>query len=177
MLNSPKHKGFTLIELISVIVMLGILAATAVPKFVNLSQAALEAKLRDMRGKIVSVAIQAHGLAYVEDKLEGVKTITVDNQNIEVTAGYPSAFWGGTWIRLLNLESSSTVNGTETCNVDWCGRGLQRSLDSSGITVTAPTFIFKLMPKGYAYTQACGVYYINRADGSFPTIEVENADC
>lgn len=47
-----NEKGFTLIELIMVIVILGILAATAVPKFIDLRSDALDARRDNLSGAL-----------------------------------------------------------------------------------------------------------------------------
>lgn len=55
------QKGFTLIELIVVIVILGILAATAVPKFVDLSGEASQAAVDSVAGALVSASTINYG--------------------------------------------------------------------------------------------------------------------
>ena len=59
-----QQKGFTLIELVMVIVILGILAAIVTPKFVDLQTDALLAAKKGMSGAVKS----AHAIAIAELK-------------------------------------------------------------------------------------------------------------
>lgn len=57
-----KGSGFTLIELVIVIVLLGILAATALPKFVDLTGQARTAANQGFGGGLSTSVSQVHGL-------------------------------------------------------------------------------------------------------------------
>ena len=82
------QRGFTLIELVVVIVVLGILAAFAVPKFMGLENQARVAAVNAMAGTLRSSASMAHGVWMANGN---VSPITVDGQSVKITNGYPTA--------------------------------------------------------------------------------------
>ncbi|EGQ8038764.1 MULTISPECIES: prepilin-type N-terminal cleavage/methylation domain-containing protein [Vibrio] len=79
-----KQTGFTLIELVVVIVVLGILAVTAAPRFLNLQSDAREARLEGMKGAIAS----ALGVGYGKMAIAGLEHYPyISNKHTDAGSG------------------------------------------------------------------------------------------
>ena len=83
--------GFTLIELVIVLVILGILSALAAPRFLDLSTEARVAKLEGLAGSMRSAASLVNALAEIENKTDCADdpTVEVGGQTITLRCGYP----------------------------------------------------------------------------------------
>jgi len=81
-----KQQGFTLIELVMVIVILGILAATALPKFANLQSDARKSSLQGALGSVKSASAITHSASLIADS----NTVTIEGTSYTLIFGYPA---------------------------------------------------------------------------------------
>ena len=111
-----RQQGFTLIELVVVIVILGILAVTAAPKFMNLQGDARNASLQGLKGAIQGAAGIVYGKAAIAGLEDTASTVTpapsvaVGTGKVLTNYGYPTATTGGI---------DNAVAGVGSTNTDW----------------------------------------------------------
>src|SRR5690606_15564472 len=85
-----KEKGFTLIELVMVIVILGILAAFALPRFADLGGDARLSTLEGARGSVKSAAAIAHS-QWLADGSNAGDDVTLEGSTVTMSdEGYPT---------------------------------------------------------------------------------------
>lgn len=101
-----QQSGFTLIELIMVIVILGILAAFALPRFADLGGDARKASLKGLAGSLKSAAAIARSTQLAKGATLGT-AVDLDGASIVMVNGYPQALTTGGITSAAGVDTAS----------------------------------------------------------------------
>ena len=144
-----NNGGFTLIELIVVIVILGILAVTAAPKFVDLQSDARLATLNGMKAAINSAVSLTYGKSLVKgvEKNKTGSKVWINGEEVDVCYGYPCAE-AAKIQKVLDIGEFNKCGASSTPAGDWC---YGEQTDTTKINI--------YIANGYSTSSKCYVTY------------------
>lgn len=132
-MKSGAQAGFTLIELIVVIVILGILAATAIPKFIDMSTDARVAKMQAAAGAIKAGSALYHAQWLVRGSVDTPK-VQMEGTDIDGAFGYPAATAAG-----IGAAAGITTNDYTVATTTGYVVTPDATRTGCSVTYTAPT--------------------------------------
>ena len=182
-----KQNGFTLIELVVVIVILGILAATAAPKFMDLQKDARISAANGLAGAVKSAVSMTYSKAILAGKDKAASGAKICNSGaasdttctgtdaVELVYGRPAASANGI-INAIDIDAEQKPSGTTASTKEWNynvvnATSTEGNPASIGIWQVGSSEVT-------SKTAGCGIYYEASTSATVaPKVTVVNTDC
>ena len=157
---ASASKGFTLVELVVVVLLLALLAATALPRFFNVSPQARIAALENLKGGLLSGASLA-------------------NAKCRFTDGCFESGWASGTITSPDGTSGRMYNGYPTSNATAFASHITKWVDVTGFVVDTSNNLFTdFFPEGNPGVAGCRLrYHYAVALGQAPDVVLSTSDC
>ncbi|MEC7689673.1 MAG: type II secretion system protein [Pseudomonadota bacterium] len=150
--------GFTLIELVIVLTLIGVLSAVAAPRFIDYQSDVVLASTRSLAGTLRSASDMVYAKALIEHKEHlSRSTVTIQGQTIDIHYGYPTGTDAGIH-RAVSIDAE-----------DWNTRA---SVSTNAIIYWHGTFT------GDAWGTQCFIRFKESASkGAAPVIDLITGGC
>lgn len=161
-----NSRGFTLIELVIVIVVLGILAITAAPRLLNLQSDARTSALQGLKGAMQSANDQLIGTSAIAG-LDAVasSSVSIEGENVSIVYGYAKADNANAWSHIIDANIEDSTWGSD--GADWY---FSNTNHNDGVILYMPN----------SRRQAslnCFLRYTEASSNAAPSIELTTTGC
>ncbi|WP_428619404.1 type II secretion system protein [Shewanella sp.] len=159
-----KQNGFTLIELVVVIIILGILAVTAAPKFINLQSDARKSTVEGVKAALQGANSLVYSKAAIagKEKDEGASITIATNVVVTTDYGYLDSATNTATVK-TNLENAMDMTFEALSAAD------SVTAQDWGVFYSSETK-FIIVPKGKKSTDACRIDYTTATNASTPAV-------